>query len=81
MARTHHRKKHKEHLRQFKHSHDTVASKTKGKAIYVFLIIGAIVGLAIGYFASTGATGWMAIGLVAGGIAGYLIGRSIDGSK
>jgi len=81
MARSHHRKKHKEHLRQFKHSHDTVTSKTKGKASYTFLIIGAIVGLAVGYFASVGAVGWMAIGLVAGGAAEYFIGRRIDGSK
>ena len=81
MARSHHRKKHKEHLRQFKHSHDTVAPKAKGKAAYVFLIIGAIVGFAIAYFASAGAVGWASIGLVAVGAAGYFIGRRIDGGN
>jgi hypothetical protein len=81
MARSHHRKKHKAHLQQFKHSHDTVAPKTKGKAAYVFLIIGAIVGLLIGYFASDTAVGWMGIGLLAGAAAGYFIGRRIDSGK
>jgi hypothetical protein len=81
MARSHHRKKHKEHLRQFKHSHDTVDTKAKGKASYTFLIIGAIVGFAICAFASSGATLWMVIGFVAGGAAGYFIGRNVDNSK
>jgi uncharacterized protein YcfJ len=81
MARSHHRKKHKEHVRQFKHSHDTVTSKTKGKASYTFLIIGAIVGLLIGFLASNGAPVWTAIGLVAGGLAGYFMGTRTDRGK
>jgi F0F1-type ATP synthase assembly protein I len=81
MARSHHRKKHKAHLQQFKHSQDTSIPKAKGKAAYVFLIIGAIVGLLIGYFASDTAVGWMGIGLVAGGLFGYIIGRRVDSSK
>jgi hypothetical protein len=82
MARSHHRKKHKEHVQQFKHRGDFVAAaKTKGKASWTFLIIGVIVGILLGYFASNGAVGWMAIGLAAGGAAGYFIGRRVDGSK
>jgi hypothetical protein len=81
MARSHHRKKHKAHLQQFKHSQDTAIPKAKGKAAYVFLVIGAIAGLLIGYFASQGAVGWIGIGLMVGGLAGYFIGRRVDTSK
>jgi len=81
MARPHHRKKHKQHVQQFKHRGDFTVSKTKGKASYTFLIIGLIVGFLIGYFASNGAIGWMTIGLVAGGALGYLVGSRIDATK
>jgi hypothetical protein len=81
MAKPHHRKKHKQHVQQFKHRGDFGASKTKGKASYTFLIIGLIVGALIGYFASDSAVGWMGIGLVAGGAAGYLVGYRIDAAK
>ena len=81
MARSHHRKKHKQHVQQFKHKGDFAASKTKGKASYTFLIIGVIVGLLIGYFASNGEAGWMAVGLIVGGAAGFIIGKRIDAAK
>jgi VIT1/CCC1 family predicted Fe2+/Mn2+ transporter len=79
MARSHHRKKHKEHLRNFKQSHEGAASvKAKGKASGVFTFGGVAVGLLLGYLASNGLLVWAIVGLVAGGAAGYLIGRSID---
>jgi len=81
MARPHHRKKHKQHVQQFKHRGDFVASKAKGKASYTFLVIGIIVGSLIGYFAGDGAIGWMGIGLAIGGAAGYYIGYRIDAAK
>jgi len=81
MARSHHRKKHKEHLRQFKHSHDTTSPKIKSKASSVFTFIGMIIGLIISYFASNGIAIWTAIGALAGGLAGYFIGRGIDSEK
>ncbi len=81
MAKPHHRKKHKQHVQQFKHRGDFAATKTKGKASYTFLIIGVIVGTLVGYFASNGAVGWMGIGLAAGGAAGYFIGYRIDAGK
>ena len=82
MARSHHRKKHKQHLQQFKHSQDIVADtrKSKTSATWVFGIAGAILGFAVSYFAS-GALLWVAAGLIAGSIAGYLIGRKIDNEK
>jgi hypothetical protein len=78
MARSHHRKKHKEHLRQFRHSHDTTSSKSRGRASNTFLIIGAVVGFAIGFFAAEGDITWSLIGLAAGSVLGYFIGRRID---
>ena len=81
MARSHHRKKHKEHVRQFKHKGDLAAPKAKGKASVTFFAVGAIVGFLVCYFISQGAIGWAAIGLAAGGIGGYLMGRRIDHNK
>jgi hypothetical protein len=83
MARSHHRKKHKQHLQNFKHSQDMAADapKSKSSATGVFGISGAIVGFAVSYFATSGSYLWTGVGLVAGSVAGYLIGRNIDGKK
>ena len=82
MARSHHRKKHKQHLQQFKHSQEVVADKPKSKssATWVFGIAGAILGFAVSYFAS-GAIVWVAAGLITGTAAGYFIGKKIDSQK
>lgn len=80
MARPHHRKKHKTHVRQFKQSHDTNVNSPKSwaKAISVFTIVGALTGFAIGYFATQGAILWLIVGMLLGGAGGYLIGKRID---
>ena len=79
MARSHHRKKHKEHLRQYQHNHEGVSSKTKkGKTTGTFALVGTVLGAAIGYFATDGVSTWIAFGAVAGGLAGYLGGRYFD---
>jgi uncharacterized membrane protein YfcA len=82
MARSHHRKKHKQHLQQFKHSRETAADspKSKSSATWVFGIAGTILGFAISYFAS-GEILWLVAGLIAGATAGYFIGRRIDSQK
>ena len=73
MAKSHHRKKHKEHLRNYQHSHENSSSATrKGRITGTFAILGAILGIAIGYFATDGDLAWIAFGAVAGGLAGYL---------
>lgn len=79
MARSHHRKKHKAHLKQFKQSQDTSASgNAKGKAAWILAIGGAIVGFAVSYFASGGALLWLAVVTLAAGVAGYYIGKKMD---
>ena len=79
MARSHHRKNHKQHLQEFKHKQENAAiTNKKGKASGTFSVAGMVLGLAIAYFASTGGYLWMGIGLVVGGLAGYLLGRRID---
>jgi len=79
MARSHHRKKHKEHLRQYQHEHDSVAQKAKGnKAANVFTVVGAVAGLALGYFSSDRSTVWSILVALAGAAAGYFFGRSLD---
>ena len=79
MARSHHRKKHKAHLRQYQHEHNSTAAATpKGKAVKVFIVAGAIIGLAVSYFASERSIVWSIVGIVAGAGAGYFLGNSID---
>ncbi len=79
MARSHHRKKHKEHLRQYQHTNEGNLSKLKrGKAKGTFAAIGIILGAAIGYFATDGILLWVALVAVAGGLGGFMIGHYID---
>ena len=80
MARSHHRKKHKEHLRQFRHSHETntATSSSKTKASSIFAIAGALVGFAVSYFATQGTLVWVAAATIAGTVAGYFIGKKVD---
>lgn len=81
MARSHHRKKHKEQLRHFKQKEETTWSSPKSKAANVFAISGAVIGLAISYFSTEGSLVWIAIGVIAGALAGYLVGKRIDESN
>ena len=79
MPTSHHRKKHKAHLQQFKHSQDTNAVKTgKGKSVGLFTIIGAALGFAVSYFATQGTAIWIVAGIAAGAVLGYYIGRKVD---
>lgn len=80
MARPHHRKKHKEHLRQFQHKADMKTEDAKSKGSTTFAIVGAVVGLAIFYFATQGDIIWTIGGTAIGAGIGYLFGRSIDRS-
>jgi uncharacterized protein YcfJ len=84
MARSHHRKKHKQHLQQFKQSHDTsttAGAASRSSAKWVFAIAGAILGFAVSYFATGGNMLWVAAATVAGCTAGYFIGKKIDDGK
>ena len=62
MAQSHHRKKHKEHLRQYQHRQENVSSAPKRKAAVIFAIVGVVIGLAVSYFASDANFVWIAIG-------------------
>jgi ABC-type dipeptide/oligopeptide/nickel transport system permease subunit len=78
MARSHHRKKHKEHLRQYQKSRESYTTGVKAKGTNIFAIAGAVIGLAIAYFAAQGNLVWIIVGVLAGGAAGYFIGKKID---
>ncbi len=79
MAKSHHRKKHKEHLRNYQHSQESVNPVSrKGKITGTFAILGAILGIAIGYFVTDGDLIWIGFGSVTGGLAGYLAGHYLD---
>ncbi len=83
MARPHHRKGHREHLKQFQQraASNTGESKEKAKGSSVFAIAGAVVGLAVLYFATQGDIVWALGGAIIGAAIGYLIGKSIDRAK
>ena len=83
MARPHHRKGHKEHLKQFQNrvAGSTGESKAKSKASSVFAVGGAITGLAILYFATQGDFVLALGGAVVGAGLGYLIGKNVDRSS
>lgn len=79
MARSHHRKKHKAHLRQYQHSIEgTNPVSKKSRVTGTFTVIGALLGTAVGYFASDGNLTWIGAAAAAGGVAGYLAGRYFD---
>lgn len=80
MANPHHRKKHKSHLRQFQQraASQTGESKEKTSASTVFAVTGAVVGIAVLYFATQGNFIWAIGGGIIGGVVGYLIGKNVD---
>ena len=81
MANPHHRKKHKSHVQNFKHSHDTTTGTGKAakrKGANIFAIVGAVLGLAISYFIVPGEIVWIITGLTIGAVAGYVAGKQID---
>jgi hypothetical protein len=79
MARSHHRKKHKEHLRQYQHHNEAGAAKPKkAKVSGTFAIVGVVLGAAVGYFATDGNSTWIAFGALFGGLAGWLAGWYFD---
>jgi uncharacterized membrane protein YfcA len=79
MARSHHRKKHKSHLKQFRQSQETSAApNTSGKAAWIIAIAGALAGFAITFFAAGGAIAWIVIVTLIGGVLGYFIGKKMD---
>ena len=81
MARPHHRKKHKEHLRQFKHREETKGSTAHSKASVIIAVVGAIFGMGVSYLATGGDWTTIAIATLACTIIGYFIGRNIDRGK
>lgn len=79
MARSHHRKKHKAHLRQYRNTNeelDVISRKTSVTG--TITVIGGIVGAAVGYFTTDGVMTWIIAGGIAGLAAGFFIGRYID---
>lgn len=82
MARPHHRKGHKEHLKQFQNrtAGSTGESKSRSKPSTVFAVGGAVAGLAVLYFATQGDFIWAIGGTIAGAAIGYLIGKNVERS-
>jgi uncharacterized membrane protein YfcA len=80
MARPHHRKGHKEHLKQFQNrtAGNTGESKSRSKASSVFAVGGAVAGLAIFFFATQGDFVWAIAGTIVGAALGYFVGKNIE---
>jgi Flp pilus assembly protein TadB len=78
MARSHHRKSHKQHLQNFKQHKENASVKGKAKTTGVFGLIGLVLGMAIGYIATSGSLLWMGVFAIVFGIVGYLVGQKLD---
>ena len=78
MARSHHRKKHKNHLRQYQQTHEGGMSRARRtKATGPLVVIGLVLGLALGYFGA-GTPLWSIGAGIAGALVGYLTGQYFD---
>ena len=75
MANPHHRKKRK-HFTPPPHQR----KQPKGGASSIMAIFGAIIGVAIFYFAVQASVIWIIVGSITLGIIGYLIGKRMDGT-
>lgn len=84
MARTHHRKKHKSHVRNFKQEKEGSGllepKKSRSSGKLVFAIGGAVAAFVISYFA-TDSNLWMGVITLIGAGLGYLLGNNIDNMK
>ena len=79
MARSHHRKKHKSHVQQFKRERSQSSGAFKRSSSFpVFTIVGGLLGIIVGYIATNGSLPVVLIGLVLEAIGGYILGRKID---
>ena len=77
MPQSHHRREHKSHIRNYHKEHQSgksgsKTSKSSGSSV-LFLIIGAIAGLGLSFFASEGSPYWVLIGTNAGALVGYFV--------
>ena len=74
MPNPHHRKKHK----HFQPPPHTGKPKSKGGVASIMAIFGALIGLAIVYFAIHGSALWLIVGTLTAALIGYLLGLRID---
>ena len=81
MAQPHHRKKHKEHLKNFQHRNDqSDRIAKKGKSTLPLAIIGAVGGLLLILFTVGNSIPALIAGVLIAGAAGYFIGHRLDKS-
>lgn len=78
MAKSHHRRNHKEHLKHFQGSFKSSTQTTKGNPKLIFSIIGAVVGFSVLFFSGTENIVLWIGGLIASLLIGYFIGKNIQ---
>lgn len=78
MAQSHHRKAHKQRLKDYKHVNENLSHvRQKTGTTFVFTILGFVLGGVIGYIATSNAL-WSAAGAIVLGGAGYLLGKRVE---
>ena len=78
MARTRHPRKHSTGTHHSTADHARPRKNTKSAGIILAIFMG-LLGLAVGFFATSGTTG-MVVGTLIGVIAGFLVGNAMDKS-
>ena len=80
MARSRHRHKHHPH-HPVHVNHPNVTKHTARKsAVGIMVVFVAVLGLGVAFVSAGADIIWLIVGTLAGGIAGYFFGRSIDNS-
>ena len=78
MPRSHHRKKHKEHLNRFQESRKNVTAKIKSNPKFVFILIGAALGFLLFYLGGTKNIFLLLSGLLLGAFLGHLLEKKLQ---
>lgn len=78
MAQSRHRHKHAHHHAHPPHPTAGTRHHAQRKAVTIMMIFMGVLGLFVAYVSAGPDLLWLTIGLVAGVVAGFLVGRSMD---
>jgi len=82
MAQSRHRHKHThQHTHHHMQHHSATAGskqQTRGRAVRIMMVFLGVLGLFVAYVSAGPDLLWLTVGVIAGVVAGYFVGRSMD---